>query len=98
VSRLRRPLDLPQSHYRGTTDVVPLAARAQSAVMWPTSTLCSYFAVKAATVSLAVTYVGELARWGIDTSIVVPGGKGTNHCEQSSSNGADAARATVCEL
>jgi NAD(P)-dependent dehydrogenase (short-subunit alcohol dehydrogenase family) len=31
--------------------------------------------------SLAVTYAGELARWGIETSIVVPGAftKGTNH-------------------
>jgi NAD(P)-dependent dehydrogenase (short-subunit alcohol dehydrogenase family) len=40
-----------------------------------------YFAAKAAMDSLAVTYAGELARWGIETSIVVPGAftKGTNH-------------------
>src|SRR6202161_1990094 len=40
-----------------------------------------YFAAKAAMDSLAVTYAGEVARWGIETSIVVPGAftKGTNH-------------------
>jgi NAD(P)-dependent dehydrogenase (short-subunit alcohol dehydrogenase family) len=40
-----------------------------------------YFAAKAAMDSLAVTYAGELARWGIETSIIVPGAftKGTNH-------------------
>lgn len=40
-----------------------------------------YFAAKTAMDSLAVTYAGELARWGIETSIVVPGAftKGTNH-------------------
>ena len=40
-----------------------------------------YFAAKAAMDSLAVTYAAEVARWGIDTSIVVPGAftKGTNH-------------------
>jgi hypothetical protein len=31
--------------------------------------------------SIAIGYAGELARWGIDTSIIVPGAftKGTNH-------------------
>ena len=40
-----------------------------------------YFAAKAAMDSLAVTYAGEVARWGIETAIVVPGAftKGTNH-------------------
>jgi NAD(P)-dependent dehydrogenase (short-subunit alcohol dehydrogenase family) len=40
-----------------------------------------YFAAKAAMDSLAVTYAGEVARWGIETSIIVPGAftKGTNH-------------------
>ncbi|CAH0032828.1 unnamed protein product [Clonostachys rhizophaga] len=39
-----------------------------------------YFATKAAMDSLAVSYAGELSRWGIETSIVVPGvfPKGTN--------------------
>ena len=43
--------------------------------------LAPYFAAKAAMDSLAVSYAGELARWGIETSIVVPGSftSGTNH-------------------
>jgi NAD(P)-dependent dehydrogenase (short-subunit alcohol dehydrogenase family) len=43
--------------------------------------LSPYFAAKAAMDSLAVSYAGELARWGIETSIIVPGAftKGTNH-------------------
>jgi NAD(P)-dependent dehydrogenase (short-subunit alcohol dehydrogenase family) len=42
--------------------------------------LAPYFAAKAAMDSLAVTYAGELARWGIETSIIVPGAfpRGTN--------------------
>lgn len=40
-----------------------------------------YFAAKAAMDSLAVTYAGELTRWGVETSIIVPGAftQGTNH-------------------
>lgn len=40
-----------------------------------------YFAAKAAMDSLAVSYAAELARFGIETSIVVPGSytHGTNH-------------------
>jgi NAD(P)-dependent dehydrogenase (short-subunit alcohol dehydrogenase family) len=40
-----------------------------------------YFAAKAAMDSLAVTYAAELARFGIDTTIIVPGSytHGTNH-------------------
>ncbi len=43
--------------------------------------LAPYFAAKAAMDALAVSYAGELARWGIETSIIVPGAftKGTNH-------------------
>ncbi|MHA6205603.1 SDR family NAD(P)-dependent oxidoreductase [Dyella soli] len=43
--------------------------------------LAPYFAAKAGMDSLAVSYAGELARWGIETSIVVPGAftRGTNH-------------------
>lgn len=43
--------------------------------------LAPYFAAKAAMDSLAVSYAGELARWGIESSIVVPGAftSGTNH-------------------
>ena len=43
--------------------------------------LAPYFAAKAGMDSLAVSYAAELARWGVETSIVVPGAftKGTNH-------------------
>jgi NAD(P)-dependent dehydrogenase (short-subunit alcohol dehydrogenase family) len=43
--------------------------------------LAPYFAAKAAMDSLAVSYASEIARYGIETSIVVPGAftKGTNH-------------------
>jgi NAD(P)-dependent dehydrogenase (short-subunit alcohol dehydrogenase family) len=56
--------------------------------------LSPYFAAKAAMDSLAVSYAGELARWGIETSIIVPGAftKGTNHFAHSGSP-ADQARA-----
>ncbi|MGR9247592.1 SDR family oxidoreductase [Rhizobium leguminosarum] len=56
--------------------------------------LSPYFAAKAAMDSLAVSYAGELTRWGIETSIIVPGAftKGTNHFAHSGSP-ADAARA-----
>jgi len=44
-----------------------------------------YFAAKAAMDALAVCYAGELARWGIETSIIVPGAftSGTNHFAHS---------------
>jgi NAD(P)-dependent dehydrogenase (short-subunit alcohol dehydrogenase family) len=47
--------------------------------------LAPYFAAKAGMDSLAVSYAGELARWGIETSIVVPGSftRGTNHFAHS---------------
>ena len=62
----------------------------QGLVVWVSSSstrggtppyLAPYFAAKAAMDALAVSYAGELARWGIETSIVVPGAftKGTNH-------------------
>jgi NAD(P)-dependent dehydrogenase (short-subunit alcohol dehydrogenase family) len=43
--------------------------------------LAPYFAAKSAMDALAVSYAAELARWGIETSIVVPGSftSGTNH-------------------
>jgi NAD(P)-dependent dehydrogenase (short-subunit alcohol dehydrogenase family) len=55
--------------------------------------LAPYFAAKAAMDSLAVSYAGELARWGIETSIIVPGAftKGTNHFAHAGSP-ADKAR------
>ena len=56
--------------------------------------LSPYFAAKAAMDSLAVSYASELTRWGIETSIVVPGAftKGTNHFVHSGKP-ADQARA-----
>ncbi|MEV6507321.1 SDR family oxidoreductase [Streptomyces sp. NPDC051642] len=47
--------------------------------------LAPYFAAKAAMDSLAVSYAAELARWGVETSIVVPGAftSGTNHFAHS---------------
>ncbi|MBB3178063.1 SDR family oxidoreductase [Variovorax sp. Sphag1AA] len=55
--------------------------------------LAPYFAAKAAMDALAVQYARELARWGIETSIVVPGAftKGTNHFANAG-HPADAAR------
>ncbi len=56
--------------------------------------LSPYFAAKAAMDSLAVSYAAELTRWGIETSIIVPGAftKGTNHFAHSGSP-ADTVRA-----
>src|SRR5450631_2311880 len=44
--------------------------------------LAPYFAAKAGMDALAVQYARELSRWGIETSIIVPGAftKGTNPC------------------
>jgi NAD(P)-dependent dehydrogenase (short-subunit alcohol dehydrogenase family) len=70
---------------------LPILRRQRSGLLvWVSSTstrggtppwLAPYFAAKAAMDSLAVTYAGEVARWGIETSIIVPGAftKGTNH-------------------
>ncbi|BCI68643.1 SDR family oxidoreductase [Acetobacter aceti] len=64
--------------------------RGQGLVVWVSSSstrggtppfLGPYFAAKAAMDALAISYAGELTRWGIETTIVVPGAftKGTNH-------------------
>jgi NAD(P)-dependent dehydrogenase (short-subunit alcohol dehydrogenase family) len=47
--------------------------------------LAPYFAAKAAMDALAVSYSTELARWGIESTIMVPGAftKGTNHFAHS---------------
>jgi NAD(P)-dependent dehydrogenase (short-subunit alcohol dehydrogenase family) len=60
--------------------------------------LSPYFAAKAAMDSLAVQYAREVARWGIETSIIVPGAftKGTNHFAHSG-RPADTARAAEYE-
>jgi NAD(P)-dependent dehydrogenase (short-subunit alcohol dehydrogenase family) len=56
--------------------------------------LSPYFAAKAAMDSLAMSYASELTRWGLETSIIVPGAftKGTNHFAHSGKP-ADTARA-----
>src|ERR1700688_3273167 len=47
--------------------------------------LAPYFAAKAAMDAIAVVYARELSRWGIETSIIVPGAftVGTNHFAHS---------------
>src|SRR3984893_13872477 len=81
----------------------PLRKQGRGLVVWVSSSsarggtppyLSPYFAAKAAMDSLAVSYAGELARWGIETAIMVPGAftKGTNHFAHSGSP-ADKARA-----
>lgn len=68
--------------------------RKQGLLVWVSSSssaggtppyLSPYFAAKAAMDALAVQYARELSRWGIETSIVVPGAftKGTNHFAHS---------------
>ncbi|WP_086694051.1 SDR family oxidoreductase [Streptomyces recifensis] len=67
-----------------------LRAQGEALLLWIGSTstrggappyLAPYFAAKAAMDSLAVSYAGELARFNIETTIVVPGSftTGTNH-------------------
>ena len=60
--------------------------------------LSPYFAAKAAMDALAVQYARELSRWGIETSIIVPGAftKGTNHFANAG-HPADADRAAQYE-
>ena len=60
--------------------------------------LAPYFAAKAAIDALAVSYSTELALWGIETTIMVPGAftKGTNHFAHSGAP-ADTARAAEYE-
>jgi len=71
-----------------------MRAQKQGLLVWVSSSstaggtppyLAPYFAAKAAMDALAVQYARELARWGIETSIVVPGAftKGTNHFANS---------------
>ena len=72
--------------------------RKQGLLVWVSSSssaggtppyLAPYFAAKAAMDSIAVQYARELSRWGIETSIVVPGAftSGTNHFAHAGSPG-----------
>jgi NAD(P)-dependent dehydrogenase (short-subunit alcohol dehydrogenase family) len=71
-----------------------LRKQGQGLVLWVGSTstrggtppyLAPYFAAKAGMDALAVSYAGELARWNIETSIIVPGAytSGTKHFAQA---------------
>lgn len=84
-----------------------LRKQKQGLVVWISSSssaggtppyLAPYFAAKAAMDSTAVIYARELARWGIETSIIVPGAftGGTNHFAHSG-RPADTARAAEYE-
>jgi NAD(P)-dependent dehydrogenase (short-subunit alcohol dehydrogenase family) len=84
-----------------------LRKQKQGLVVWISSSssaggtppyLAPYFAAKAAMDSTAVIYARELARWGIETSIIVPGAftGGTNHFANSG-RPADSARAAEYE-
>ena len=84
-----------------------LRKQKQGLVIWVSSSsaaggtppyLAPYFAAKAGMDALAVVSARELTRWGIETSIVVPGAftGGTNHFEHSG-RPADAERAAEYE-
>jgi NAD(P)-dependent dehydrogenase (short-subunit alcohol dehydrogenase family) len=73
-----------------------LRKQGEGLVLWVSSSstrggtppyLAPYFAAKAAMDALAISYAGELARFGIETSIVVPGTftSGTNHFSHAGS-------------
>jgi NAD(P)-dependent dehydrogenase (short-subunit alcohol dehydrogenase family) len=82
-----------------------LRKQGQGLVLWVGSTstrggtppyLAPYFAAKAGMDALAVSYAGELARWNIETTIIVPGAftSGTNHFANA---GSPADKARVAE-
>jgi NAD(P)-dependent dehydrogenase (short-subunit alcohol dehydrogenase family) len=73
-----------------------LRAQEKGLIVWVSSSstrggtppyLAPYFASKAAMDALAVSYASELARWGIETSIIVPGAftSGTSHFKNAGS-------------
>jgi NAD(P)-dependent dehydrogenase (short-subunit alcohol dehydrogenase family) len=82
-----------------------LRKQGQGLVLWVGSSstrggtppyLAPYFAAKAGMDALAVSYAGELARWNVETSIIVPGAftSGTNHFAHA---GSPADKARVAE-
>jgi NAD(P)-dependent dehydrogenase (short-subunit alcohol dehydrogenase family) len=84
-----------------------LRRQKQGLVVWVSSSssaggtppwLAPYFAAKAGMDALAVVYARELSRWGIETSIIVPGAftAGTSHFAHSG-RPADEARAAEYE-
>lgn len=78
TQRLNRAA-LPHMRQRGEGLLVWVSSSSSAGGVPPY--LAPYFAAKAAMDSLATSYARELTRWGIETTIVVPGAftKGTNH-------------------
>lgn len=74
-------------HMRGRREGLLVWVSSSSSAGGTPPYLSPYFAAKAAMDSLAVQYARELSRWGIETTIVVPGAftKGTNHFAHSGS-------------
>jgi NAD(P)-dependent dehydrogenase (short-subunit alcohol dehydrogenase family) len=68
-------------HMRGRGEGLLVWVSSSSSAGGTPPYLSPYFAAKAAMDALAVQYARELTRWGIETSIVVPGAftHGTNH-------------------
>ncbi|WP_420996690.1 SDR family oxidoreductase [Cupriavidus sp. 30B13] len=85
-------------HMRGRREGLLVWVSSSSSAGGTPPYLSPYFAAKAAMDSLAVLYARELARWGIETTIVVPGAftRGTNHFAHSG-RPADEARAAEYE-
>ena len=96
------------SAQRVNRSVLPhLRRQKQGLLVWVSSSssaggtppyLAPYFAAKAGMDAMAVQYARELSRWGIETSIIVPGAftSGTNHFAHSGQP-EDAARAAEYE-
>src|ERR1700759_4385125 len=87
---------LPQLRKQGRGLVVWVSSSSSAGGTPPY--LAPYFAAKAGMDAMAVIYARELSRWGIETSIIVPGAftGGTNHFAHSG-RPADAARVAEYE-
>lgn len=87
---------LPQLRKQGRGLVVWVSSSSSAGGTPPY--LAPYFAAKAGMDALAVVYARELTRWGIETSIIVPGAftGGTNHFAHSGKP-ADASRVAEYE-
>ncbi|KUY81204.1 MULTISPECIES: SDR family oxidoreductase [unclassified Burkholderia] len=81
-------------HLRGRHEGLLIWVSSSSAAGGTPPYLAPYFGAKAAMDAIAVLYARELSRWGIETSIVVPGAftQGTNHFAHASAP-TDTARA-----
>lgn len=68
-------------HLRGQKQGLVVWVSSSSAAGGTPPYLAPYFGAKAAMDAIAVLYARELSRWGIETSIIVPGAftRGTNH-------------------